>query len=187
MIQTIIGFVIIAGFLLVEIFLRKGESARSLDGGRFDRGSTRAVGAVYGVAVVLPTCLLLAGAGRIESPAVSWIGLALMLSGFLLRAWSMQVLGAFYSRTLRVSGSQDVVERGPYRIIRHPGYLGSIILWIGSGFAFSNWIDVMVIAPLVTGVYVYRIHAEEEMLSAALGQRYQRYRKNTWKLFPFLF
>ncbi len=66
---------------------------------------------------------------------VSWLGLVIMLLGLGLRVWSMRVLGAYYSRTLRVTDTQVIVTQGPYRIVRHPGYLGTILLWVGSGRA----------------------------------------------------
>jgi len=42
------------------------------------------------------------------------------------------VLGRFFTRTLRVTGEQRVVSDGPYRVVRHPGYLGDILMWTGA-------------------------------------------------------
>ncbi len=187
MLQAVLAYVLIAGFLMLEALLRRGESAKSLQRGGSDKGSTLAVGISYGTAVVLPLVLNLAHVGRVPAPLVSWLGLAGMAAGLALRAWSMRVLGALYSRTLRIVGSQEIVDRGPYRLIRHPGYLGSILLWVGSGLAFTNWISLIVVATLMLAVYIYRINAEEEMLIAAFGKRYLQYSKRTWKLFPFLY
>jgi len=187
MIQMVLGYVFIAGFLLFEAVLRRGESAKSLDRGGSDRGSTAAVGVSYGTAVLLPLVLNLVHVGRMQTPVLSWLGLAAMVSGLALRAWSMRALGTFYSRTLRIVGSQEIIDRGPYRLIRHPGYLGSILLWVGSGLAFSNWTSLIVVAVLMLGVYISRINAEEEMLVAAFGERYIQYRKRTWRLLPLLY
>jgi protein-S-isoprenylcysteine O-methyltransferase Ste14 len=49
-------------------------------------------------------------------------GVALQAGGLALRAWSMHTLGAYYSRTLRSATGQGVVDTGPYRLVRHPGY-----------------------------------------------------------------
>jgi len=48
----------------------------------------------------------------------------------------MRTLGASYSRTLRTDDAQRVVDDGPYRLIRHPGYAGSLLVW--SGFALTS-------------------------------------------------
>jgi protein-S-isoprenylcysteine O-methyltransferase Ste14 len=42
----------------------------------------------------------------------------------------MRTLGRAYSRTLRTE-RERVVEAGPYRHVRHPGYLGSNLIWLG--------------------------------------------------------
>ncbi|CAG8832118.1 3774_t:CDS:2, partial [Gigaspora rosea] len=64
------------------------------------------------------------GIGIIESPyreILSWSGIVLILFGFGLRAYAMRI-NRFFTRTLRI---------GPYRYIRHPGYVGHILMWHG--------------------------------------------------------
>ena len=187
MVRTILLFICIAGFFLLEVVLRGKGAARSLDCEATDRGSTVAVGAAYGIAVLLLAGLALSGAGLLSSTWAGWLGILVMLIGLAFRAWSMRALGSAYSRTLRVSGGQDLVDRGPYRLMRHPGYLGSILVWAGSGIALPDWIAIVVIVPMMTGVYVYRIRAEETMLLAEFGGRYEEYRKRTWRLIPLLY
>ncbi len=187
MFQIVLAYLLIAGFFAIEIFLRQGTVARSLETTASDKGSTRLIGASFGVAVVLPPLLDLLQVGQIAWPVVSWLGLIIMLLGLGLRVWSMRVLGAYYSRTLRVTNEQVIVTQGPYRVIRHPGYLGTILVWLGAGLALANWIATIVIALLMLGVYSYRIRSEETMLLATFGDRYRQYSWQTWKLLPFLY
>ncbi len=134
MFQVVVAYLLIMGFFAIEVFLRQGTAARSLEATDSDKGSTRLIGASFGVAVVLPLLLDLLQVGQIASPGVSWLGLVVMLLGLGLRVWSMRVLGTYYSRTLRVADEQVIVTQGPYRIIRHPGYLGTILVWLGAGW-----------------------------------------------------
>ena len=60
------------------------------------------------------------------------LGIVLQASGLGVRVWAMGTLGRAYSRTLRVDDDQGVVETGPYRLVRHPGYAGSLLVWLGS-------------------------------------------------------
>jgi protein-S-isoprenylcysteine O-methyltransferase Ste14 len=99
----------------------------------------------------------------------------------------MRVLGAFYTRTLRVSSKQHIVQQGPYRLIRHPGYLASIFLWIGGGVAVLNWITLIVIVAVMPAAYTYRIRSEEAMLSQTFGEEFTAYKAHTWKLIPFVY
>ncbi len=187
MFQTILAYVLIAGFFAIEIFMRQGTSARSLETTDSDKGSTRLIGASFGVAIVLPPLLDLLQVGQIASPLISRLGLVIMLLGLGLRVWSMRVLGAYYSRTLRIADKQSIVTQGPYHVIRHPGYLATLLVWIGSGLALANWIATVIVALLMLGVYSYRIRSEEAMLLTTFGERYQQYRQQTWRLLPFLY
>jgi protein-S-isoprenylcysteine O-methyltransferase len=110
-----------------------------------------------------------------------------MLSGLALRIWALRVLGAFYTRTLRTDTGQHLIDEGPYGLIRHPGYLGDILMWLGAGVATANGIVTgMIILPLVRA-YQYRIRVEEAMLTNAFPQEYPSYARRTWRLIPFIY
>ena len=72
-------------------------------------------------------------------------------------------------------------------MIRHPGYSGVLLLWVGGGLAVSNWIAAMVTAPVMFASYRYRIESEESMLLAAFGTEYQAYAAKTWRLIPLIY
>jgi protein-S-isoprenylcysteine O-methyltransferase len=186
-IQTALAYMLVVCFFGIEVFLRQGAQARSLEKTDSDKGSTKLIGASLGASVALPLLLNLLQVGRMPPSIVSWFGLAIMLLALGLRIWSMHVLGAYFSRTLRVTDAQVIVTQGPYRVLRHPGYTGTILLWIGSGLALTNWLATVVVALLMVAVYRYRIRMEEAMLLTTFGEGYRRYRRHTWKLLPFLY
>lgn len=82
-------------------------------------------------------------------PAAAAIGLIMQASGLALRVWSMRTLGAFYTRTLRTAQNQHVVDTGPYRMIRHPGYTGALLVWIGLALASRSVPATVVVAALM--------------------------------------
>ena len=110
-----------------------------------------------------------------------------MSGGIALRVWAIRTLGRFYTRTLRTAPQQELVREGPYRVLRHPGYLGDIVMWAGATLATSNWLVAAVTVPLMFAAYCFRIGTEEQMLREAFGEEYARYRGRTWRLIPFLF
>lgn len=171
-----------------EIVLRRrtDRETTSWQAGDSDRGSTLVLIVAYGLAVVLVTLLGLLGVGRVPVGA-RWVGVAMMAVGLGVRAWGMAVLGRFYTRTLRVVGDQSVVTAGPYRLIRHPGYLGSLLVWTGFCLGTGNWVAFVVVAALMVGAYAWRIRAEERMLVAALGEAYASYQRRTARLVPYLY
>jgi protein-S-isoprenylcysteine O-methyltransferase len=103
------------------------------------------------------------------------------------RFWATRVLGRFYTRTLRIAGDQPVIDHGPYKVLRHPGYSGVLLMWSGAGLAALNWVVAAAVIVGMGGVYWYRIRREEEMLRSVLGQPYETYRERTWKLVPFVY
>jgi protein-S-isoprenylcysteine O-methyltransferase len=140
----------------------------------------------YVVASVGPFLLDTSGVGvtATDSP-LAWIGIAVGGAGLVIRIWSMRVLGQDYTRSLRTRETQCVVDRGPYRLVRHPGYVGSILVWAGSRLAV-NWLVAAMTALVLLLVYAYRIHAEERMLVSHFGDAYREYKNRTWRLVPFV-
>jgi protein-S-isoprenylcysteine O-methyltransferase Ste14 len=115
-----------------------------------------------------------------------YFGIALMVAGIALRQWAILVLGRFFSTTVRVISGHRVVTDGPYRVIRHPAYTGSLFTLLGLGLASRTWGGTLVIVTLFGLVYDYRISIEESALKAEFGQEYIDYTKKTKRLIPFL-
>jgi Isoprenylcysteine carboxyl methyltransferase (ICMT) family len=108
-----------------ELFLRRPGTASSVNASHDDEGTTRMLLASSGLAY---------GAAPIPSPitpsAAAATGLIRQARELALRVWSMRTLGSFYTRTLRTTKDQHVVDTGPYRMIRHPGT--QVPCWCGS-------------------------------------------------------
>jgi protein-S-isoprenylcysteine O-methyltransferase Ste14 len=187
MLQTILTFVLAVCFFGIEPLFRQGKEAKSLERTVSDKGSSTLIVVLFWIVIILPPLLNFLRIGQFESSGIRWLGLLIMLLSLALRFWSMWVLGEYYTRTLRVSDTQAIISQGPYRVIRHPGYLGTIFVWVGFALAIGNWIATIILAILLFGVYGYRIHSEEAMLIDRFGNEYQEYRKQTWRLLPFIY
>jgi protein-S-isoprenylcysteine O-methyltransferase Ste14 len=123
----------------------------------------------------------------IGSPLVfGSIGVALVIAGAAFRIWSILTLGRLFTFVVTVQRDHQLVDRGPYRILRHPSYTGGLIGLAGAGIALDNWLSVaaLLLIPLV-GVLV-RIPVEEARLVQGLGHRYREYASKTWRLVPHL-
>lgn len=115
---------------------------------------------------------------------VFWTGFAILLSGAFLRVWSIVVLGSSFRTTVEVSNNQQVVQRGPYKIIRHPSYSGLLLMCCGYGIADQNWLSLAIAIGLPLIALLYRIHVEEAALFSGIGPEYQEYQQHTKKLIP---
>ncbi|NUR97528.1 MAG: isoprenylcysteine carboxylmethyltransferase family protein, partial [Kribbellaceae bacterium] len=87
----------------------------------------------------------------------------------------------------RTANDQRVVQEGPYRLIRHPGYAGSLLVWTGYSLGLGNWIALLLVAVLLLAAYTWRIRAEEALLDQTFGTQYAEYRTHTKRLIPFLY
>ena len=185
-----IAYSLLIFFFITEPLLRQGKAARSRQEGPTDRGSTRFLGAALGLAflgMLIAPLLNRMKIGRLHCKTLAWSGIVAMFAGLALRIWSVRVLGAFYTRTLRTSTQQHLITKGPYHLIRHPGYLANLLMWLGAGLTTANWIaPVTFIIPMI-GAYGYRIQAEEAMLADAFPQEYPGYASHTWRLIPFIY
>jgi len=115
------------------------------------------------------------------------VGAALVVAGTLFRNWAVRTLGRYFTRTVQVSDDQPVVERGPYRWLRHPSYTGGALAAGGVGVALGSVVTVVAILVPVAIAYAVRIPIEEQALVETLGDRYRDYMKRTWRLIPFLY
>ena len=184
-----IAYGLIILFLVVERLLRRGQISKTLKTQPQDRGSTPLIGISFGwgmLVLVIAAFLPGQSLGSVNS-TFSWVGIGLMLLGLLLRIWAAHTLGAFYTRTLVVGTHQVLVEKGPYRWLRHPGYFGDMVLWLGAGLASGNLLIVAAIGAILLPAYIYRIHVEEVMLHERFGTDFDQYTKHRKKVIPFLY
>jgi protein-S-isoprenylcysteine O-methyltransferase len=187
-IATVYG--LIALFVGSERFLRQGTAA-SLQEAASDAGSTRAIGSALGISAIALLLAPILNNRRIAvlpgRPLLFWTGVTSMISGLLLRSWANRVLGAAYTRTLRVVTDQHIIQEGPYQVVRHPGYLGTLLVWLGAALALANGIAVALVSVVLFRAYRKRMEAEERMLLDTFGDEYRRYAAHTRRLIPFLY
>jgi protein-S-isoprenylcysteine O-methyltransferase Ste14 len=152
---------------------------------RKDRGSILFIFITIFVSIVLANYFASANIAMLPS-WVFYVGIVLMILGIILRQWSMAVLGRFFSGTVGTQEGQFVVEKGPYRLIRHPSYTGGLLIFIGLGLAYQSWGAVLSLILLFSLAYGYRIHIEEKALISEFGEEYTEYKKRTKRLIPYL-
>ncbi|XAS78074.1 isoprenylcysteine carboxylmethyltransferase family protein [Dermatophilaceae bacterium Sec6.4] len=181
-------YVTIGVFVLLEQRTRL-RSLLNRRGSRSDQSSLLVV--IPSVAVGVVAAFLLASdtPGAAIRPArwgVFAVGIVLMWAGIAVRQWAITLLGRFFTVDVRVQADQMVIDRGPYRWVRHPSYSGMILTFLGMGLTLGNWLSLFVLAVVPTGGLIFRIHVEERTLLNALGEPYRHYAASRNRLFPGL-
>ncbi len=133
-------------------------------------------------------------AGLLPSAAIAWhrsdlfgLGVLCILLGVALRWYAIHTLGRYFTRDVAVSANQQIVQRGPYRRIRHPAYTGTFLTMLGVGLALTNWASLGALLLCVFLGHFYRVKVEEQALIQTIGQPYREYMDRTQRFVPWLF
>ena len=121
-------------------------------------------------------------------PLEAWVaaGLLLMGLGFTIRLTAMRALARHFTHRVTILAGHSLIRTGLYRCIRHPAYLGQLLIMVGIGVALAN-VYAMLLAPLpVLAALIIRIRIEERALAQHFGPEYEAYCKATWRLLPFV-
>jgi protein-S-isoprenylcysteine O-methyltransferase Ste14 len=122
----------------------------------------------------------------LDGETVRWLGVFFYLAGGALRIWPIFVLGRRFSGLVAIQPGHQLVTDGIYRVIRHPSYLGMIILTLGWALAFRSGLGV-ILAALVVPPLLARIRSEETLLRLQFGDEYDLYRRRTSRLIPGIY
>jgi protein-S-isoprenylcysteine O-methyltransferase Ste14 len=115
------------------------------------------------------------------------IGSVYILIGLIIRVNSIMKLKQQFTYTVTKIENHELIEAGLYKIIRHPGYLGQLLIFLGISICLSNWLSILLmIIPVLAG-YLNRIKVEEKFMVEQMGQKYLDYRRRTKKLIPMVY
>ena len=131
--------------------------------------------------------LLPAAALRWPRTVLFFLGEAAILLGVGLRWYSIWVLGRYFTRDVVVSPDQQVVQHGPYRLIRHPAYSGTFLTMLGVGLVVTNWASLLCLLLCVFLGHLYRVNIEEQALIQTIGQPYIEYMHRTRRFIPWVY
>jgi protein-S-isoprenylcysteine O-methyltransferase Ste14 len=119
------------------------------------------------------------------SDAVRWLGLGLVVAGIGFSIWAARTLGRHFDMEVEIHEGHEVVDRGPFAIVRHPVYFGLAVHLIGACLATGNG---LLIAGTLLGalptLYI-RASAKEQLLREELGPAYDAYARRVPMLVPF--
>jgi protein-S-isoprenylcysteine O-methyltransferase Ste14 len=113
-------------------------------------------------------------------------GLALILAALVLRIWARRIIRGMYTGHVQILTGHRLVQEGPYRYIRHPGYAGFMLMGLGIAMGYSSLIGLGAVPLLLYPGLVYRMRVEEKMLEQQFGEEYRHYANNTGRCFPRL-
>ena len=142
---------------------------------------------LFGYSVGIPLAFSRYGKIDFGFPQVSFIGLFLIGIGLWIRIVAIKTLKEQFTYTVKILNDHKLITRGIYHYLRHPAYVGQLLILFGIGTAFSNWLSILLIFVPNFLVLLYRISIEEKALIECFAAEYLEYKKRTKGLVPWLF
>jgi protein-S-isoprenylcysteine O-methyltransferase Ste14 len=115
---------------------------------------------------------------------VTALGDVLVIFGFYL-VFLVFKENTFASGTIEVVAEQRVISTGPYALVRHPMYIGALVMLVGVPLALGSWWGLLAIIPMII-VLILRLLDEEKFLAKNLAGYRDYQSKVRYHLFPLI-
>ena len=183
---AILSFTYLYGFFEIFMSIRQRHKRKIVKQG--DRLSIWVLTIFIAIGYSLSFSIAATKIGRIYSwNTFFMLGAVLAISGFIIRINSILTLKQQFTYTVTKIENHELIETGLYKVIRHPGYLGQLIIFWGISVALSNWLSVLSMMISVSIGYIYRIKTEEKFMIEQMGDKYTDYQKRTKRLIPGIY
>jgi protein-S-isoprenylcysteine O-methyltransferase Ste14 len=112
-----------------------------------------------------------------------WAGLVLLTAGVALRLGPMLALGRRFASVVALQPDHTLATTGFYGLVRHPSYLGILLMDVGFAGVFRS-VPAVALLPLVFWMFKRRMDVEEGFMTARFGDEYRDYATRTARLLP---
>jgi protein-S-isoprenylcysteine O-methyltransferase Ste14 len=120
-----------------------------------------------------------------HSVFVFWAGAAVTLCGFAFTIWARATLGRNWSGRVTLKENHELIQSGPYALVRHPIYTGILAMLLGSAIAVGQWRMFIFFALLLLSFWL-KLRIEEKWMIEHFGPTYEAYRKRVAMLIPWV-
>jgi len=181
-----IAFSVLYGFF--EIFMSRRQHSKREISESGDKGSIWGIVISISAGYWLSFMIASTRIGRIYHWNTFFvIGSLLVLTGLIIRVTSILTLKQQFTYTVTKIENYELIETGLYKSIRHPGYLGQLVIFLGISASLSNWLSILLmIIPVLLG-FLNRIKVEEKFMVEKMGQKYIDYQMRTKRLIPKIY
>ena len=118
-----------------------------------------------------------------HSILVESIGLSIVVVGTSVACYARYVLGANWSSVVELKSDHELIQRGPYRVIRHPIYSGLLLMFFGTAVMIGDWRGFLAVAIVFVSFW-RKLLVEERWLGQHFGSKFFDYARHTKALFP---
>ena len=121
-----------------------------------------------------------------ETGTVEWMAAILCLAGLAICVWARATLGRNWSGTITFKEGHELIERGPYRFVRHPIYTGLMAMFLATSVAFGH-LGGLVAVILAFASFWIKWSEEEKLMRQHFPEQYRSYERRVKRIIPFVF
>jgi len=114
-----------------------------------------------------------------------WSGAAITAAGLMFCVWARHYLGENWSQAVTVKEGHELIQSGPYRLVRHPIYTGLLLAFAGSAIARGEWRGLLAVALMFVTLW-NKLRLEEKWMREQFGESYENYCRRVSALVPRL-
>ena len=174
----------VASEILLLILRRSDKKSQDKD-----LGSVKRLNFVIYISIAAGIYISLTKFGNIDfnHHTILLSGFILIVLGLVVRWIAILTLRKYFTVNVAIQKDHVIIQKGFYKYIRHPSYLGMLLSFLGLGLSLGNFISIVVIIIPITFVLINRIQIEEQALRDVFGNDYQKYCGETWRLIPGIY
>jgi protein-S-isoprenylcysteine O-methyltransferase Ste14 len=116
---------------------------------------------------------------------VQWMAGILCIAGLALCVWARATLGRNWSGTITLKEGHELIERGPYRLVRHPIYTGLLAMFLATAVTFGH-LGGLVAIILAFGSFWIKLSEEEKLMLQQFPDQYGSYQQRVKRIIPFV-
>ena len=115
----------------------------------------------------------------------AWSAAALCVAGLVFAVWARVTLGRNWSGVVTLKEGHELVERGPYRFVRHPIYTGILTMFFATAIAQGH-LSGFVGTLLMFASFWIKLRDEEKLMLQQFPQQYRAYQQRVKRIIPFV-
>jgi len=124
---------------------------------------------------------------NILNHTIAILGLTVFIIGIIIRWVSIIQLNKEFTVDVAIIKNHHLNTEGIYKYLRHPSYLGLILICSGLSIAMNSVISFAVITIPILLALSYRIKTEENILISQFGKTYKDYMTKTFRIIPKIY
>jgi protein-S-isoprenylcysteine O-methyltransferase Ste14 len=116
---------------------------------------------------------------------VQWMAGILCIAGLAFCVWARATLGRNWSGTITLKEGHELIERGPYRLVRHPIYTGMLAMLLATAIRFGHLGGIAAVILAFASFWI-KLSEEEKLMLQQFPDQYGSYQQRVKRLIPFV-